>query len=216
MYVMVGTRPDIAYALGMLSRYASDPRQRHLRMAKKLVSYLYQTREVFRLTYRRGTGLAKLEGYADADWGSDTGDRRSVTGYIFTINGTPISWSSKRQATIALSSTEAEYMAATQAAKEAIWLRRLLAELGQGPSEPTTVYEDNQSAIALAQNPVHHQRTKHIDIQYHFVRERVEAKDIKLEYISTADQLADLCTKALGRTKLTSLRDRLLGLRPLD
>jgi hypothetical protein len=209
MYAMVCTRPNIAYALSMLGRHASDPRQRHLRMAKKLVAYLYQTRDLC-LTYPQGAGPIKLEGYTDADWGSDSTDRRSTSGYIFTVNGTPISWSSKRQATIALSSTEAEYMAATQAAKEAVWLRRLLGELGENPSGPTTVYEDNQGAIAIAQNPVFHQCTKHIDIQYHFVRERVDTGDIKLQYIATADQLADMCTKALGKTKFTGFRERLL------
>ena len=208
MYAMVGTRPDIAYALSVLGQYASKPREHHLQMARKLVSYLYQTREV-RLTYTKGTGTVNLEGYTDADWGSDPTDRRSISGYIFTVNGTPISWSSKRQATTALSSTEAEYMAATLATKEAMWLRRLLSELGHGPQGPTTVYEDNQGAIAIAQNPVFHQRTKHIDIQYHFTRERVEAGDIKLVYIPTADQLADICTKALSKPKFTDLRDKL-------
>jgi hypothetical protein len=195
IYAMVGTRPDIAYAVGMLGRFASRPNTHHLAMAKRLLRYLKGNPDVS-IKYPRGQGTATIIGYSDADWGGSE-DRKSTTGYLFTINGAPVSWCSKRQPTVALSSTEAEYMAATQATKEAIWLRRLLADLGHPQAGPTSIREDNQGAISLARNPVHHARTKHIDIQHHFVREKVEGGCITLDYCPTNDQIADLLTKPL-------------------
>jgi hypothetical protein len=195
MYAMVGTRPDIAYAVGMLGRFASKPNTHHLAMAKRLLRYLKGKPDVT-IKYPRGEGTATIVGYSDADWGGSD-DRKSTTGYIFTINGAPISWTSKRQPTVALSSTEAEYMALTQAAKEATWLRRLLSDLGHPQENATVINEDNQGAIQLARNPVHHQRTKHIDIQHHYIRERVESGCIQLDYCHTQKQLADILTKPL-------------------
>ena len=126
-------------------------------------------------------------------------------GYIFYLSGGAISWSSKHQATVALSSTEAEYMALIQATKEAIWLRSLLAELNYTQERPTTLFEDNQSAIALARNPVHHARSKHIDIQHHFVREKIESKEIEISYMATDEMIADVHTKPLARPKFAKL-----------
>src|SRR3954470_2664430 len=120
-----------------------------------------------------------LSGYSDANWGNDLDSRRSTSGYIFLVSGGVVSWSSKRQATVALSSTEAEYMALTQATKEAIWMHTFLNELGfHSNDDATTIFEDNQSAIALAKNLVHHTRTKHIDIRHHYIREKLESGDI--------------------------------------
>ena len=198
LYVSVATRPDIAFAMGLLGRFASKPTKKHLKLAWKVVAYLNSTAN-YQLTYRQGSGLIKLTGYSDSDWASDKTDRRSVTGYMFSIGEAPISWRSKKQRTVALSSTEAEYMASTQATKEAVWLRHLLAELGYPQDGPTIIQEDNQGAIAITCNPCHHERTKHIDIQYHFVREKTEDGTVLLEYCPTEEQVADLLTKPLVR-----------------
>jgi hypothetical protein len=212
MYAMVATRPDIAYAVSTLGKYASKPNSTHLRVAKKLVCYLHHTANST-ITYPKGTKQVTLTGFSDADWANDRLDRRSITGYIFQVNGAPISWCSKKQQTVALSSTEAEYMAACQATKEAIWLRRLLSDFGHPQSSPTILNEDNQSTIALAKNPIHHNRTKHIDVQHHFVREKVASGEIQIVYCQSADQLADLMTKALTKDKFLHLLG-LLRLRP--
>jgi hypothetical protein len=138
-----------------------------------------------------------LFGYADADWASDINDRKSTSGYVFTLGGGAISWSSKKQTTVALSSTEAEYIAGAHAAKEAIWLRQLLTELGQDMSFPTTLHVDNQSAIAIARNPEFHKRTKHIDVRYHYLRQVIDNGSLQLKYTPTQEQVADVFTKGL-------------------
>lgn len=142
-----------------------------------------------------------LRGYCDADWAGDEGDRRSTTGYVFMLGVGAISWNSKRQPTIALSTTEAEYMAMSQCTKEAIWLRQLLADVGFVQQGGTQVLCDNQGAIALAKNPTHHSRTKHIDVQHHFIREQVEDQVIELKYVPTQAMVADVLTKALGKSQ---------------
>ena len=147
---------------------------------------------------------SSLVGYSNADWAGNLNDRRSTTGYTFLIAGGTISWSSKKQPTVALSTTEAEYMALTQATKEGIWIRRLLEEIGADSKihrQPTTIRSDNQGCIALAKNSIYHARTKHIDIQHHFVREKVECNEIELDYCRTEDMIADVLTKSLAREK---------------
>jgi hypothetical protein len=137
-------------------------------------------------------------GYTDADWGGGHGCR-SVTGYAFMLAGGVISWQSKKQKTVALSTVEAEYMATTQGAKEAVWWRSFLTGLGHDITAPTILHSDNQGSIALAHNPEHHARTKHINIQHHFIRELVADKTIDLTFIGTEDMIADILTKALER-----------------
>jgi len=169
---------------------------------KHVLSYLRGTLDVG-ITYGSvNAKAANLIGYSDADWGGDVETRKSTGGYVFTLNGGPISWSSKRQSTVALSSTEAEYMAMTQAAKEAAWLRLLLTNLGIYKGQETIpIHVDNRSAIAMGINPEFHQRTKHIDIQYHYVRQEIEAKRISTPYIETSRMLADGLTKPLAPPK---------------
>ena len=208
LYAMVGTRPDIAYAVGYLGRFMATPTAHHLSMLKSLLSYLSSTHH-YALTYTRKEGPLTLVGYSDADWGGAE-DRRSTGGFIFTLNGCPISWESKKQPTVALSSAESEYMALTQATKEAVWLRRLLSDLGHVQSTPTPIFEDNQAAIRLGRNAGEHRRTKHIDIQYHFTREKVEQGEVELTYCPSNEQLADIMTKALELDKFTSIRDAIL------
>lgn len=191
------TRPDITFAVHTLSRFNKNPSQRHLKLVQRICKYLRGTTNLC-LFYPRGDGSPlQLEGYVDSDWANDKDTRRSVTGYVFFINGSPVTWKSTRQPTVALSSTEAEYMAAKDATKEAIWIRRLLADLGHPQSEPTLMNEDNQGCIHLIQNPVHHERTKHIDVQYHFTREQVELGTVEYKYLNSGEQRADLLTKPL-------------------
>src|ERR1700678_1158191 len=150
-----------------------------------------------------------LEGYADADWAGDPADRRSVTGYVFHLCKTTVSWKSKKQPTVAGSTTEGEYMAAYFAASEAIWLRGLLAELGCPQETPTVIWSDNQSCIAIAKNPTLKSRAKHIDIKYHFLRERVTSGEIILKYVATQHQVADILTKPLGRSSFEIFREQM-------
>src|SRR5208282_4413143 len=150
----------------------------------------------------------QLECWSDTNWGGEEG-RESVSGFVFTLAGGAITYSSKKQATVPLSSTESEYMALLHALKELIWLHRFLKEIGYDVSNQNVIYCDNQSAIALAHNPEHHARTKHIDIQYHFVRNCIEDGSVRLEYCPTEDMVADGLTKALGPERHRRLARRM-------
>ncbi len=168
MYAMTGTRPDIAFATSSLGGFTTRPTKGNMIAAKRLLCYL-QTTKTMSISYSAVSGPLQLVGYADSDFASDPGDRKSVSGYLFTINGSPVSWSSQKQGCVATSFTETEYIAASHAAKEGIWLRRILAELGHPQNSPTIIREDNTGCIAMSKDPVFHKRTKHIDIHYHFV-----------------------------------------------
>ena len=209
IYAMLGTRPDIAAAVGVCSQYMANPGLQHWKAVKRILRYLQGTLDLgLKLGGKNAT--ASLKGYSDSDWGGSLDDRKSTTGFVFDFGG-PISWQSKKQPTVALSSTEAKYMALTQAAKEAIWLQGLLSELGIKETRPTTILEDNQGCIALAKNPTSHARTKHIDIRHHFIRETLENGQIKLEYCPTTDMVADILTKAIPKDQFEKLRN-MLGL----
>ncbi len=161
------------------------------------------------LCYKQGDSDI-LTAYADADWAGDSQDRKSTTGYLFRLGEIPITWNSKKQTTVALSSTEAEYMALTEGTKEAIWLRRLLQEIQVlQDTTPTMIFGDNQGSLKLAHNLVFHSRTKHVDVRHHFIREKVESGQVTLDYISTRDQLADILTKPLGKITFERLRAQL-------
>jgi hypothetical protein len=151
----------------------------------------------------------QLCGYSDSDHAGDVDDRKSTSGVIFYLNSSPVSWTSQKQKVVALSSCEAEYVAAASAACQGVWLRRLLASLTGVEAEQVTLKVDNESAIALIKNPVHHDRTKHIDIKYHYIRDCVENGSTVVEHVRTGDQLADILTKPLGRVKFLELRDRI-------
>ncbi len=197
MYLSVSTRPDIAYAVGALARYMSCPTSVHWLAAKGVLRYLAGTRD-YCLIFS-GSSL-QLVGYCDADYAGDLDSRRSTTGYVFIMNGAAISWQSKRQPTIAASTTEAEYMAAAAAVKEALWLRKLLADFGLNIST-VDIMADNQSAIKLLRNPISSLRSKHIDIVHHFARERVMRKEVAFVYTATDLMIADVMTKALPKFK---------------
>ena len=197
MYAAMGTRPDIAFATSTVAQFSDNPGWAHWEAVKRIYRYLKGTRDLV-LTYggdRRG-----LVGYVDAD-GASQEHRRAISGYVFMVDGGAVSWSSKKQELVTLSTAEAEYVAQTHAAKEAIWLRRLLTEIFKSVDTPTTLFSDSKSAIALAHDGHYHARTKHIDIRYHFIRYIIEAGTIKLVYCPTNDMTADTLTKALPSVK---------------
>lgn len=206
MYAMVCTRPDISQAVSVVSRYMHDPGKGHWQAVKWILRYLQKTINVG-LAFERDEPLGQcVVGYCDSDYAGDLDKRRSTTGYLFTLAKAPVSWKSTLQSTVALSTTEAEYMAITEAVKEAIWLYGLLKDLGVGQKQ-LEVYSDSQSAIHLAKNQVFHARTKHIDVRYHFVREILEEDEILLQKIPTKENPADMLTKVVTRAKFEHCLD---------
>ncbi len=214
MYAAIGTRVDIAHAVQQLSQYSSNPSPVHLTAAKRVLRYLKGTRSLGITYHAHADRELPLEpiGYSDADWGNDLDDRKSISGQVFLLAGAPITWSSRKQRTVAKSSMEAEYMAASAAASEVAWLRTLLTELGFPPTQPTPLYVDNNSAIASAHAKTSHARTKHIDIHYHFIRERITSNEVKVTHCASEDNFADILTKALPRPRHQSLIAR-MGMR---
>jgi hypothetical protein len=209
---MLGTRPDIAFVITTLSQFSSNPGSAHWLALKRVMRYLAGTRDLC-ITYRGSstprTTVTSLVGFCDADWASNKDDRRSITGYVFILAQGAISWQAKKQPTVALSSVEAEYMASTQATKEAIWWEQLLSGLQLQVPKPIEIRSDSQGSIALSKNPASHSRTKHIDIQHHFVREQVERDMVRFTYIPTEDMPADLLTKPMTRDRHQALLGRL-------
>lgn len=182
MYAMVCTRPDISQAVRVVSRYMHDPDKEHWQAMKWILRYILNTVDVG-LVFERDEKIGQgIVGYCDSDYAGDQDTRRSTIGYVFTLAKAPVSWRSTLQSTVGLSTTEVEYMAVTEAVKEAIWLHGLLDELGIG-QKSIKVHCDSQSAIHLAKNQVYHARTKHIDVRYHFVRKILEDSTILLQKI---------------------------------
>lgn len=204
MYAAIATRPDIMYAVSALSCFNNCPRRSQWTSAKRVLRYLKGTANLslcFRSTSK------PLTGFVDADWGGDVDTRTSRTGYIFKLAGAAVSWESRKQRSVATSSTEAEYMALTEASREAVYLRRLLNELKLIQlNQPTTIFCDNQSASKLVRNHIFHARTKHIDIRHHYVRQVFEEGSIDITYLKTSEMTADLLTKSLSKPSLTKHR----------
>ena len=199
MYSMLGTCPDLAFAVGSLRRHSAKPSVEHQHTLKCTLHYLCGTSD-HTLMFQCGTpGGTELLRYIDADWASNVNDRKSTLGIVFMLGGAAISWGSKKQNLVALSSTEAEYITVAHAAKEAIWLRCLLTELGKNLDSPTTLFVNNQSAIAIAWNPEFHDQTKHIEVQYHFLQKVVDSGKVHLKYLPTSEQITDVLTKGLSR-----------------
>jgi hypothetical protein len=199
MYLALGTRPDIAYAVNKLAQFTSQPKPKHWTALKRIFRYLKGTRN-HGLTFGGSEELLinDLNIYCDADWASDA-DRKSVSGFVITMAGGAIAWSSKKQSTVALSTAEAEYVAATHIAKQVLWYRSLFQELELPLPSTSTIFSDNQAAISIAHHPEFHARTKHIDIAHHFLRDLVESEIINLVYIKTDENLADIFTKGLPK-----------------
>lgn len=201
------TRPDIMQSVNMVSRFSSSPSTLHFAATKRILRYLNGTRKLG-IKYMKESKRS-LIGFSDSDWGGSTDDRKSTSAYIFCIGSNVIAWNSKKQQTVALSSAEAEYSAATEAACEAVWLRRILEDLGQKQDGPTVIYCDNMSAIAMSKNPVFHARSKHIELRVHFIRDLVQKGEIQMEFLSTHEQPADMLTKAITAEKFEKHKKQL-------
>ncbi len=202
-FLMVCTRPDIAYTMTRLAQHNQKPTSTHFDAVKRLLRYLRGSTGAG-ITYSRNTDdddHCSLIGFCDSDWATDANDRRSVSGFVFMMFGGAVSWKSQRQHTIALSTVEAEYIALSSASTEAQWWRPLLSDLGVDMKEPTVVRSDSAGAIALSKNPQHHSRTKHIDIRHHHIRQLQEENVLKVVHIAGEVNPADVFTKALERVK---------------
>ncbi|CAM8904964.1 unnamed protein product [Rhodiola kirilowii] len=196
------TRPDIADSVGLISRYLQEPRKPHLEAAKKILKYVISTID-FCLFYKRRDNF-HLQGYTDADFDGDLDERKSTSGYVFMCNDTSVSWGSKKQDAIALSTTEAEYKAATLAAQKCVWLRRLIDDLHHQIQKAIDLFGDNQSAIKLAHNPICHARTKHIEIEHHFIREKVLDGTIITREVRSESNIADILMQGRSRSSSKS------------
>ena len=222
MYAAISTRPDIMHAVYYLAAFMLDPRTKHMDAAERVLRYLAGTRALgLVFGSRNGATIGDSRGhsqvhvdvcaYADADWANNKDDRRSVTGWVAKINGDPVSWSSKKQRTVALSTCEAELYAEAAAIQEVLWLRGIVKELGLRTDLASVVHGDNQSAIAVSKNGVKGERTKHVDVKYHFVTETIDRGDVKLEWVPSSEQHADIFTKALPIPIFEQLRDQLMS-----
>jgi len=217
MYLMLATRPDLAYSISVLSKHAANPQEHHLGMAKRVLRYLKRTAQLA-LVYTKASVSPEGQqafcwpataGFTDSDWAGDPIDRHSTAAFLFLCSGTAVSWKSKKQSLVALSTTEAEYVAASEASKEAVWLRRILSEIhgtfisredSSSATPPIMLYIDNQAAIKLIKNPRFHERTKHIEIKRHYIRETYENGEILLQHTPTTEKIADAMTKPLSTT----------------
>lgn len=209
MFLSVVSRPDISYAVGMVARFVNSPNQACWNAVKKIIRYLMKTRSLG-IYY---SGLSQeLMGFADADHANDQNSRKSITGYVSLLNGSVVTWCSQKQRIVALSSMEAEYVAASTAAQELLWIRQFLKDVGVSVKNATKLFIDNQSAIALVKNNVYHKRSKHIDVRYHHIRDLQKRKILDVKYINTVDQTADMFTKALPFKSFSSFTEK-LGMR---
>lgn len=201
MYAMICTRPDVSCALSMTSRFQSCPGEDHWKAVKNILKYLNRTKDKF-LVFG-GMPELRVKGYTDASFQTDRDDFRSQSGYIFTLNGGAVSWKSSKQSTIADSTCEAEYIAASEAAKEAVWIRNFISELGVVPSvaDPIELLCDSDGAIVQAKEPRSHNKSKHVLRKFHLIREIVARGDVKVCEIDTDDNIADPLTKPLSQHK---------------
>ncbi|KAK8600824.1 hypothetical protein V6N12_050672 [Hibiscus sabdariffa] len=201
MYAMICTRPDLSYALSMTSRYQANPGEGHWTAVKNILKYLRRTKDVF-LVYG-GKEELRIKGYTDASFQTDKDDSRSQSGFVFCLNGGAVSWKSSKQDTVADSTTEAEYIAASEAAKEVVWIKKFITELGVIPSisDAMDLYCDNNGAIAQAKEPRSHQRSKHILRRFHLIREIIDRGDVEICKVNTDENIADPLTKPLAQQK---------------
>ena len=204
---LTATRPDLIYSVNIVSRYMENPRESHMLAVKRILRYVQGTLG-YGIQYRRD-GEEELVGFVDSDYAGDEDDRKSTSGYTFMIGGGAVSWSSKKQPIVTLSTTEAEYVSAANGATQAIWLRNVLEEIGFNQKSSTVLFCDNSSAIKLSKNPVLHGRSKHIHVRYHFLRELVNEGVIALEYCSTKEQLSDIMTKPVKLEVFERLRSNM-------
>lgn len=197
-YAAVTTRPDLCASVGYFSRYQSCFNEQHFNHAKNILRYIRGTIDM-KLVYTKNQQADALVGYSDSDWAGDRNDSKSTSGYVFKLHGNTISWASRKQPTVSKSSTEAEYIALTEAISECEWMKKLLVDLKVNFGETIAIYEDNTSCIKIAEEPREYKRMKHLDVKYMFVRDFVQKKKYNLIQISSENQVADIMTKALGR-----------------
>ncbi|GAA0169316.1 transmembrane signal receptor [Lithospermum erythrorhizon] len=193
---LTNTRPDIMHATCLISRYMSNPTELHLQAAKRILRYLKGSMQL-EIMYQKSNIKGELLAYTDSDYAGDCDDRRSTSGYAFILNSGAVAWGSRKQPIVTLSTTEAEYVAATACACQLLWMRRVLKALKHEEKECIEIKSDNSSTIKLSKNPVMHGRCKHIDVRYHFLRDMVKEGTITLSYCRSEDQVADVMTKAL-------------------
>lgn len=198
LYLTLTTRPDLSYAVNLLSRYCENPGPKHWGAVKRIFRYLNGT---MNLKLHYGGTKDTITGYSDSDWAGDLDKRRSTSGFVFTMSGGAISWNSKRQATVTLSSTEAELISAVICIQEAIWLRSLNKEIFD-MNDGIKIYLDNKGAIQNLKNNNISSRTKHVDIKLKFIMEKINGNEIEICYLSTTEMPADILTKAVGGAKL--------------
>lgn len=210
MYLTV-TKPDLMYGVCLISRFMANPRMSHWLAAKRILIYLKGTTE-FGIFYKRSeSNSMKLTTFTDSDYAGDLDDRRSTSGYVFLMANGEISWASKKQLIVALSTTEAEYIAAAFCACQCVWIRRILEKIGARERSATVVNCDNSSTIQLSKHPVLHGKSKHIEVRFHYLRELVNGDIVKLEYCQTENQVADIFAKPLKLEQFEKLR-ALLGM----
>ncbi|RVW87679.1 Retrovirus-related Pol polyprotein from transposon RE1 [Vitis vinifera] len=201
------TRPDIGFAVSAVSQFMHSPTEEHMEAVYRILRYLKMTPG--KGLFFRKTENRDIEVYSDADWAGNIIDRRSTSGYCSFVWGNLVTWRSKKQSIVARSSAEAEYRALAQGICEGIWIKRVLSELGQTSSSLILMMCDNQAAISIAKNPVHHDRIKHVEIDRHFITEKVTSETVKLNYVPTKHQTADILTKALPRPNFEDLTCKL-------
>ncbi|KAI3786421.1 hypothetical protein L1987_40086 [Smallanthus sonchifolius] len=190
------TRPDIAYAVGAVSQFMHQPQVAHMEAVQKILKYLKGTTGHGVLF--KSHGHLKVEVYTDADWAGDKGNRRSTSGYFSLVGGNLVTWRSKKQKVVALSSAEAEFRGIARGLGEVLWLRKLLTDIGFSSKEASKVMCDNTAAIQISENPVQHDRTKHVEVDRHFIKEKLEAGIVELPFVPSKEQLADILTKAVN------------------
>ena len=206
-YAAIATRPDLSVAVGMLSQHMRNPSEDHWSGVKRVLRYIKGTFD-FGLKFTYSDSFV-LHGFADADWAGCSESRKSTSGEVFKIGNCTVSWRSKKQSVVALSSCEAEYISLCSAAQETVWLRNLLADVGFEQTQATTMREDNQGAMCLARNPKDHTRTKHIDVKFHYTRETIENNILKLVYCPTGEMVADTLTKGLPKSGFEKFRSEM-------
>ena len=199
MYAMLCTRPDIAHAVSVTSRYQSNPGEEHWTSVKCILKYLRRTKDMF-LVFENGE--LQIQGYTDSDFMSDIDDRKSTSESLFICNGGSVSWKSFKQMVIADSTMEVEYIAASEAAKEVFWYKKFATKLGVMSSNAIPLYCDNNSAIALAKEPRSHQKSKHIEWPFHLIRDYLEKDYVEVKRVDSTDNVADPLTKPLGQQKI--------------
>ena len=205
---LVNTRLDLAFSVGYVSRFLEEPRKAHLAAVKQILRYVEGTKS-WGLRYERRKERVQLTGFSDSDFADDVDARKSTTGVIFFLGGSPITWQSTKQKVVAQSSCEAEYIAAANATCQGMWLARVLVEAHGSSLSVPMLRVDNKSAIALIKNPVLHGQSKHIEVKYHFVRESAEKGQITVDFIRSEEQLGDFLTKPLGKVKFHELSARI-------